>query len=69
MRTPSQPRRVVPNSRNCPSTFLAMLEGIENPMPMLPPDGDRIAVLMPMTAPSISNSGPPELPRLIGASV
>ena len=30
---------------------------------------DRSRELMPMTLPSMSNSGPPELPRLIGASV
>ena len=30
--------------------------------------GERIAVFMPMTLPSWVNSGPPELPWLIGAS-
>ena len=39
------------------------------PMPTLPPEGEKICELMPMTLPSMSNSGPPELPRLIGASV
>ena len=29
----------------------------------------RICALMPITRPRASNSGPPELPRLIGASV
>ena len=38
-------------------------------MPIEPPDGEMIAVLMPMTSPSMLNSGPPELPRLIAASV
>ena len=39
------------------------------PSPIEPPVGEKIAVLMPMTLPSMSNSGPPELPRLIAASV
>ena len=38
-------------------------------MPMEPPDGEMIAVLMPTISPSMLNSGPPELPRLIAASV
>ena len=38
-------------------------------MPIDPPDGEKIAVLMPITCPSMLNSGPPELPRLIAASV
>ena len=49
--------------------FFAMLDGIEKPMPIDPPDGEKIAVLMPITWPSMLNSGPPELPRLIAASV
>ena len=44
-------------------------DDIENPIPMDPPDGDRIAVFTPITSPSMLNSGPPELPRLIAASV
>ncbi len=36
---------------------------------MLPPDGEKMAVLMPITSPSVLNIGPPELPRLIEASV
>ena len=39
------------------------------PIPIDPPFGDRIAVFTPMTSPSILNSGPPEFPRLIAASV
>ena len=50
-------------------TFLAICEGMAKPMPMEPPDGDMIAVLMPMTSPYMLNSGPPELPRLMAASV
>ncbi len=38
-------------------------------MPTAPADGDRIAVLTPTTLPSWVKSGPPELPRLIGASI
>ena len=45
------------------------LRGIEKPMPIEPPDGEMIAVLMPTTSPCMLNSGPPELPRLIAASV
>ena len=69
MRTPSQPRRVSPNLVSCSTTPEASCEGIEKPMPIEPPDGEMIAVLMPTTSPSMLNSGPPELPRLIAASV
>ena len=48
---------------------LARLDGIAKPMPTEPPDGEKIAVLMPTTSPSMLNIGPPELPRLIEASV
>src|SRR6185437_3181960 len=34
-----------------------------------PPVGEKMAEFTPTTLPSMSNSGPPELPRLIGASV
>ena len=44
----------------------AMLIGIEKPMPV---ESRAIAVLMPMTAPVASSSGPPLLPGLIAASV
>ena len=40
--------------------------GIAKPMPLL---FWAIAVLMPMTFPPASSSGPPELPGLIAASV
>jgi hypothetical protein len=43
-----------------------MLIGTAKPMPL---PVDVIAVLMPMTLPSMSKSGPPELPGLIEASV
>ena len=43
--------------------------GIANPTPSAVPDVLWIWALIPITRPSPSNSGPPELPRLIGASV
>ena len=43
--------------------------GTANPMPLLLPERERIAVLMPMSRPALSISGPPELPGLIAASV
>ena len=36
--------------------------GTAKPMPIEPPVGEMIAVLMPITSPSMLNSGPPELP-------
>ena len=50
-------------------TLRAMFAGIEKPMPMLPPDGERICELIPTSSPSVFTSAPPELPWLIGASV
>ena len=38
-------------------------------MPTEPPDGEKIAVLTPITLPSTSKVGPPELPLLTGASI
>jgi hypothetical protein len=69
VRTPSHARRTSPNSRSCWITFLAISLGIEKPMPIEPPEGEKIAVLTPITSPSVLNIGPPELPRLIEASV
>ena len=48
---------------------IANAEGMANPIPIEPPEGEKIAVLMPMTSPARLNMGPPELPRLIEASV
>jgi hypothetical protein len=47
------------------------LTGIENPTPIDPPCAPVVAIaeLMPTTRPSMSTSGPPELPGLIAASV
>ena len=39
------------------------------PMPTLPPDGVKIAVLIPTSSPLRLTSAPPELPGLIDASV
>ena len=49
-------------------TGFALLEGIENPIP-IEPFLPSIAVLIPITLPSISNKGPPEFPEFIDASV
>ena len=43
--------------------------GISKPMPTEPPEGEKMAVLTPITLPCVSKVGPPELPRLIGASI
>ena len=50
------------------TTFI-MLAGIAKPMPMLPPERDRIWLLMPISSPRRLISAPPELPGLIEASV
>jgi len=47
-------------------TCLAMFEGMAKPMPWAKL---MMAVLMPMTSPCILNSGPPEFPGLMEASV
>jgi alcohol dehydrogenase class IV len=44
-------------------------DGMAKPMPTEPPLGEKIAVLMPMTSPAMLKVGPPELPRLIEASI
>jgi hypothetical protein len=71
IRTPSQPRRARPCSLSCASTDFAMLAGMAKPIPTEPPEaiGEKIAVLIPITSPLVLNIGPPELPRLIEASV
>ena len=66
---PSQPRLTTPFSRRSMSTSSACAEGIAKPMPTLPPEGEKIAVLMPMTSPAALNTGPPELPLLMAASI
>ena len=66
--TPNQPLLVSPYLINWSITFFALFDGIEKPIP-IEPDWPNIAVLIPITFPSISNKGPPELPWLIDASV
>jgi hypothetical protein len=51
------------------TTTRTMAEGMAKPMPTLPPDFEKIAVLMPVSRPCMSTSAPPELPGLIAASV
>jgi hypothetical protein len=45
-------------------TDFAMFDGIENPIPIFPPDGppDKICELMPMSSPLRFTSAPPEFP-------
>ena len=45
------------------ATFVIVFDGSANPTPAYTP------VFIPITCPSIFNSGPPELPGLIAASV
>ena len=54
---------------SCLITGWAVDEGMAKPIPTLPPDGEKMAVLMPITRPFKLNMGPPELPRLMDASV
>ena len=67
--TPSHPRVTLPRSLSCGSTSLAMSMGIAKPMPMEPPVGLKMAVLIPTASPLMLSRGPPLLPRLIEASV
>ena len=67
--TPSQPLMTRPSLRIFSITLFAMLIGIAKPIPWLPPDLDRIAVLIPTSSPLVLISAPPELPGLIAASV
>jgi hypothetical protein len=48
-----------PFSLSCWITGPTVVGGIANPMPTEPPDGEKIAVLTPMTLPSVSKLGPP----------
>ena len=64
--TPSQGRCTLPVFRICSATRRARSDGTAKPMPLPRP---TIIVLMPSTRPSRSQSGPPELPGLMLASV
>ena len=67
--TPIQPRVTVPLSLSWATTVFTVSAGIAKAMPTEPPEGEKIAVLTPITAPSTSKVGPPELPRFTGASI
>ena len=51
------------------SASASILDGMANPIPMIPPEGDRIWELIPTSWPVLLTSAPSELPRLIGASI
>jgi len=68
-RAPISPRRTRLVALICSYTLRTMLLGAANPMPSLPPDCEKIRVLIPITRPSRSSSGPPLLPGLMLASV
>ena len=56
--TPIQPRVTEPCSLSWVTTLLTVSAGIAKAMPTEPPDGEKIAVLTPITLPSVSNVGP-----------
>ena len=59
----------VPSFIRSSTTSLAVDAGMAKAMPTLPPDGEKIAVLMPTTSPLRLKAGPPELPRFTAASI
>mmetsp|Transcript_10629 Transcript_10629/g.21040 ORF Transcript_10629/g.21040 Transcript_10629/m.21040 type:complete len:286 (-) Transcript_10629:585-1442(-) len=65
---PSTARCTCPNWISCSMTGLAVSMGMAKATPALVPAPSE-AVLMPISLPSLSMSGPPELPGLIAASV
>ena len=67
--TPRRPRRISPNSTSWRMISRAMEVGMAKPMPMLPPERDRMLEGMPTSSPRMFTSAPPELPGLIDASV
>ena len=66
---PSTPRLTSPYLISWALRLWAILLGMAKPIPTLPPPGAKIAVLMPMSSPLRLIRAPPELPRLIAASV
>jgi len=66
---PIQPRTTRPCAMMSASTPRTMFTGMAKPMPSTPMFLATMAVLMPTSAPLESTSAPPELPKLIGASV
>ena len=69
VRMPSAGRRTRPSVTRSLSTALAVLMGMAKPMPEFCAALPMIMVLMPITSPRESSSGPPELPGLMAASV
>ncbi len=68
--TPSQARSTALAPPTAESTTrLTMAAGTAKPTPLDEPEREKIAVLMPISSPSMSTRAPPELPGLIGASV
>jgi len=44
-------------------------DGMANPRPIFPPEGENISVLTPINSPELFSKGPPELPGFSPASV
>ena len=66
---PSQAYSNSPFSMSSGMTCFAAFIGTAKPMPVLAPVRLIICVLIPITLPCRSRSGPPELPGFMGASV
>ncbi len=66
IRTPNSARVTLPLSLSWLTISLITLTGTANPMPW---PRAMMAVFMPTTRPWKSNRGPPELPKLMAASV
>ena len=58
-----------PYLRSCGYAYATIPAGMAKPRPWLPPDEERMNVLMPTRSPSASTSAPPLLPGSIGVSV
>ena len=65
------PRVTDPLARIWSTTNIRIRVGTAKAMPSLPPpmSPERIEVLMPISRPRLSSSGPPELPEFTAASV
>ena len=66
---PRAGRTYLPPLMSWGTTRLTVSTGTAKPTPALAPLGLKMAVLMPMSLPAESRSGPPELPGLMAASV
>ena len=68
---PGRRARSSGRARSAGTTWRTVFDGTAKPMPTLPREAPPVAIceLTPITRPSSSSSGPPELPGLIGASV